>query len=178
MSKLVMCLATVAAVACLFLYTNSRKRPASTAQEPTSGDIESASITDSTAIVKDPIATPVSIESADKLSGAAPHKDWSREPAGEVVDKGIQWLASVQGADGGWGQDGGETVHARQDVKLESTSNDVANTSVSTLALLRAGHTPTKGEYKENVKKAVDYVLVHVEEAKDEGLGLATPSGT
>ena len=25
------------------------------------------------------------------------------------IEKGARWLASVQGADGGWGQDGGET---------------------------------------------------------------------
>src|SRR5438874_619226 len=31
------------------------------------------------------------------------------DPAAVAVDKGIKWLVSVQGSDGGWGQDGGET---------------------------------------------------------------------
>ena len=30
-----------------------------------------------------------------------------------AVEKGARWLASVQGADGGWGQDGGEASSAR-----------------------------------------------------------------
>jgi hypothetical protein len=32
-----------------------------------------------------------------------------------AVENGAKWLASVQGADGGWGQDGGNTfVHPNQ----------------------------------------------------------------
>jgi hypothetical protein len=42
----------------------------------------------------------------------------------------------VQGADGGWGQDGGETSYIRQSERLESNGNDVANTAVAALALI------------------------------------------
>ncbi len=56
-----------------------------------------------------------------------------------AVGKGAKWLASVQGADGGWGQDGGAASYVRQDERLESQGNDVANTAVAALALLRAG---------------------------------------
>ena len=31
-----------------------------------------------------------------------------------AVDRGAKWLVSVQGQDGGWGQDGGETSYVRQ----------------------------------------------------------------
>src|SRR5947207_5425602 len=64
------------------------------------------------------------------------------------VDKAIHWLVSVQGHDGGWGQDGGETSYVRTGEHLESNGNDVANTAVATLALIHAGHTPVKGAYR------------------------------
>jgi len=57
-----------------------------------------------------------------------------------AVEKGAKWLASVQSADGGWGQDGGATSNVRQTESLESNGNDVANTAVAALALLRAGN--------------------------------------
>src|SRR4030095_1946595 len=62
-------------------------------------------------------------------------------PAPEAIsiEKGAKWLAAVQGADGGWGQDGGETSYVRTGEHLESNGNDVANTAVATLALLPAG---------------------------------------
>ncbi len=64
-----------------------------------------------------------------------------------AVGKGAKWLASVQGADGGWGQDGGAASYVRQDERLESQGNDVANTAVAALALLRAGD-----QYRPNVE--------------------------
>src|SRR5687768_2022497 len=63
----------------------------------------------------------------------------ARAPVSTAVDKGARWLASVQGADGGWGQDGGEGSSARSGERLESSGNDVANTAVAALALLQAG---------------------------------------
>ena len=38
----------------------------------------------------------------------------------QAVQKGAKWLVSVQGNDGGWGQDGGETSYVRQGERLES----------------------------------------------------------
>ena len=63
----------------------------------------------------------------------------SPAPVSAAVDKGARWLASAQGADGGWGQDGGEASSARPGERLESSGNDVANTAVAALALLQAG---------------------------------------
>ena len=51
----------------------------------------------------------------------------------------MKWLVSVQGKDGGWGQDGGETSYVRQGERLESKGNDVANTAVAAEALLHTG---------------------------------------
>lgn len=84
-----------------------------------------------------------------------------------AVEKGARWLASVQGADGGWGQDGGEPSYVRRDVALETTGNDVANTAIAALALLRAGD-----KYRPNVERALEFILKRVEASPAEGLAI------
>src|SRR5438132_10909022 len=90
-----------------------------------------------------------------------------------AVDKGAKWLASVQGADGGWGQDGGETSYIRAAERLESNGNDVANTAVAALALLRAGK-----PYQPNVDRALDFILKRVESSSANGLEITDAKGT
>src|SRR6266446_9089677 len=75
-----------------------------------------------------------------------------------AVDRGAKWLVSVQGQDGGWGQDGGETSYVRQGEHLESTGNDIANTAVAAAALLHGGNTPTTGEQREALRRAVTFI--------------------
>src|SRR5215471_14538327 len=81
------------------------------------------------------------------------------DPVSIAVEKGMKWLVSVQGKDGGWGQDGGETSYVRQGERLESNGNDVANTAVAAEALLHAGNTPTRGVYRESLQRAVRFIL-------------------
>src|ERR1700724_2883161 len=95
-----------------------------------------------------------------------------RSPIDPAVAKGLKWLVSVQGKDGGWGQDGGETSYVRQGERLESNGNDVANTAVAAEALLHTGSTPTSGEYREAIQRAVGFILKHVEESPAEGLAV------
>ncbi|HYR85652.1 MAG TPA: prenyltransferase/squalene oxidase repeat-containing protein [Terriglobia bacterium] len=90
-----------------------------------------------------------------------------------AVDKGAKWLASVQGADGGWGQDGGETSYVRTSERLESNGNDVANTAVAALALLEAGK-----QYQPNVDRAIDFILRKVETSPADGLAITDAQGT
>jgi hypothetical protein len=90
-----------------------------------------------------------------------------------AVEKGAKWLASVQGADGGWGQDGGATSHVRQNERLESKGNDVANTAVAALALLRAGD-----QYRPNVERAVDFILKKIEASPNDGLSITDVNET
>lgn len=90
-----------------------------------------------------------------------------------AVDKGAKWLASVQGADGGWGQDGGASSHIRQNERLESQGNDVANTAVAALALLRAGD-----QYRPNVDRAVDFILKKIEASPADGLSITNVNQT
>jgi len=84
-----------------------------------------------------------------------------------AVERGARWLASVQGADGGWGQDGGDPSNVRQSVALESQGNDVANTALGALALLRAGD-----KYRTNIERAVDFILQRVEASPVNGLSI------
>src|SRR4051812_33974291 len=90
---------------------------------------------------------------------AAPNSPKIDTTTAPNVDKAIHWLVSVQGRDGGWGQDGGETSFVRTAERLESNGNDVANTAVATLALVHAGSTAVKGEYRTNVRRGVEFIL-------------------
>src|SRR5262245_6579200 len=94
------------------------------------------------------------------------------------VDKAVHWLVFVQGRDGGWGQDGGETSYVRSGERLETNGNDVANTAVATLALGHAGNTPVKGEYRANVRRGVEFILRSVEESPEEGLAVTRVTGS
>lgn len=94
-------------------------------------------------------------------------------PESSAIEKGARWLASVQGADGGWGQDGGETSYVRTGEHLESNGNDVANTAAAALALLQAG-----GKYRPNVERALGFILKNVEESPAAGLSITNRQGT
>ena len=94
-------------------------------------------------------------------------------PVSSAVDKGARWLASVQGADGGWGQDGGEATSARPGERLESGGNDVANTAVAALALLQAGR-----QYQPQVERALAFVLQRIEASPADGLAITDRQGT
>src|SRR5438309_2779906 len=105
--------------------------------------------------------------------GLSGEKDSAKkEPVDSAVAKGLKWLISVQGKDGGWGQDGGETSYVRTGERLESSGNDVANTAVAAAALVHAGNSPTTGEYHESVKRAVNFILSHVEASQANDLAV------
>jgi len=110
--------------------------------------------------------------------GLSAEKEQTNTPVTVAVDKGMKWLVSVQGKDGGWGQDGGETSYVRQGERLESNGNDVANTAVAAEALLHTGNTQLKGAYRENLQRAVAFILQHVEESPADGLEVTNLRGT
>jgi hypothetical protein len=73
----------------------------------------------------------------------------------------------------GWGQDGGETSYVRQGERLESNGNDIANTAVAAEALLHSGP-----EYREQLQRAVEFILQRAEQSPDEGLAVTNVTGT
>jgi len=109
---------------------------------------------------------------------AAVHASWRKVPLPAAADKGLAWLISVQGSDGGWGQDGGKTASVRKGVAMEHQGNDVANTALTALTLLRAGNTPKDGQYSDQLLAAIDFVLGQVESAPTKGLGITKRQGT
>jgi len=113
----------------------------------------------------------------DPKAKAPNSKESSNTPKSEAVfvsvEKGAKWLASVQGNDGGWGQDGGESSYVRQGEHLESSGNDIANTAVAVLALRRAGK-----EFQPNVERGLAFILARVEKSPADGLALTNMTGT
>lgn len=93
-------------------------------------------------------------------------------PTGNPVTRGLQWLASTQGPDGGWGQDGGATSHVRQGERLETNSNDVANTAAALLALTHGG---IKGP---QIRRGVEFLLTEIERSPEEGLAITNKQGS
>lgn len=89
-----------------------------------------------------------------------------------AVSRGVEWLVSVQGADGGWGQDGGATSHVRNGERLESNQNDAANTAVALLALTHSG------QHGSHVRRGVEFLLMQIERSPEEGLAITTLQGS
>jgi len=110
--------------------------------------------------------------------GGTLHESWKGVPIGDASEKGLKWLVSVQGKDGGWGQDGGNEGDNRKEVGLESTGNDLANTSLVCLAILRSGTTLKSGPYSEALRKGVEFVLKNIEAAPAEGITVTNRQGT
>jgi Squalene-hopene cyclase C-terminal domain/Prenyltransferase and squalene oxidase repeat len=102
-----------------------------------------------------------------------PEPNTAPAPVSTAVDKGARWLASVQAADGGWGQDGGEASSVRPGERLESSGNDVANTAVAALALLQAG-----SQYEPQVERALAFILQRIEASPADGLAITDRQGT
>ena len=74
----------------------------------------------------------------------------------KAANRGLEWLAKNQGKEGNW------------------DSKDLGLVSVGALAFLSDGHTPETGKYRDNVRRALDYVLLN---AKPSGLLNITGSG-
>jgi hypothetical protein len=120
------------------------------------------------AIAKDPSpAIP-----ADSGGASTPQKP--AKMAG-FVNKGITWLIAAQHSDGGWG--GGSHAN-QQDRDPHHAQTDPGTTAFTLLSLLRAGHTPSAGEYKDQVRRGLEYLITVVEKSPAEGPRITDISGT
>lgn len=85
--------------------------------------------------------------SASDLTVVSPRPPLITPQAERAIENGVRFLVNSQARDGSWRSNpvGG--------------GNPVSMTSLSGLALLASGSTPTEGPYAENVRRAVNYVL-------------------
>jgi hypothetical protein len=91
-----------------------------------------------------------------------------------AIKKGLEYLVKNQQEDGGWNQGGGWRTNLGGGGRVEGAKvedpSDIGNTCFALLALLRAGNTATEGEYKENVKKGLAFVIAKVDKADKDSL--------
>jgi hypothetical protein len=129
-----------------------------TAKEPHASDTAAASTTDD--------------KKPDAATAATPITPAKITP---FVNKGIAWLIAAQHPDGGWG--GGS--HAdQQNRDPQKVQTDPGTTAFTLLSLLRAGHTPSAGEYKDHVRRGLEYLITIVEKAPAEGPRITDIAGT
>ena len=70
----------------------------------------------------------------------------------QAVNLGLEWLASTQNADGSWSEFSRFKHQTR-------SYRQLAVSGLATLAFLSAGHTEKHGYYKDNVSKALQYIM-------------------
>lgn len=116
---------------------------------------------------------PAAVEKPDKtvseLDGTAQEQPdttvWAPavepKPLSENVIRGLSWLAEHQLEGGGFGQ-GEESTQMGAHLKHLKDKPNLADTCAAALALLRAGNTPTTGDYGPNILAAVRFVVSHV----------------
>jgi hypothetical protein len=97
------------------------------------------------------------------------------KPISNSAQKGLSYLVAQQHSDGGWGQGGGwrtgsATTQGRVEGENIPDPADLGNTCVALLALVRAGNTPEKGEYSQNVTRGARFVVERVEKTQNETL--------
>lgn len=98
------------------------------------------------------------------------------KPLSQQVLKGLDFLVKSQLPSGAWGQ-GEESAHMGQGLQLKDTPS-VADTSICTLALIRAGSTPKSGPHAAAIRKALDYLCAEIEESDSTSLFITKTRGT
>src|SRR5262245_30766843 len=83
----------------------------------------------------------------------------------ESIRRGLDWLVRTQHENGGWSQGEESPGMLNSMIYLKDKAN-VADTCIATLALMRAGSTPSQGEHARAVRRALDFLCVEVEKSE------------
>ena len=94
------------------------------------------------------------------------------KPLSVNVQKGLDWLANRQLANGAWGQ-GEESQHMGGGGALQAVAS-VADTAVATMALLRSGSSPREGPYATHINRAIAFICEQVEKSDADDLFVTT----
>ncbi len=90
-------------------------------------------------------------------------------------DKAFGWMVNAQNQDGGFAAG----THARQDVMdPHAAQSDPATTAMVSMALLRAGSTPTDGRFANVLQRTTEFLLKAVETSPEEALNVTGLTGT
>ncbi len=145
----------------LFFYFNSNHTPSNTFKD----DAPIINVNDGT-----PVKSIVR-----KSDSFDPMKDDHVKPLPTYLKKSMNWLAKAQARNGGYGSG----QHASQQIRDPRQVNvDPATTSFVGLALMRVGNTLQDGQYKGNLRKALNYMLKTVEGAPENNANITKQVGT
>ena len=115
----------------------------------------------------------------NSMMGIENTEDYAKHKTPEKVmtslEQGLAWMSEAQQKNGGWGAGS----HYRQrEMDPHAVDADPATTSMVGMALLRNGTTLDKGEYSQQLKKAVEYILGQVEESDPNSLNITKLQNT
>ncbi len=99
------------------------------------------------------------------------------KPLSAQAKKGLEWLVAHQSNNGGWSQ-GEESQNMGTGMENIKGIPNVADTCIATLALIRSGSTPSKGQYSQNILKALDFICSEIEKSDDKSLYVTDVKGT
>jgi hypothetical protein len=115
------------------------------------------------------------------LSASAEARVWAPavepKPLSKEVRKGLSWLAEHQLPNGGWGQ-GEESVQMGGSLDAYKDKGNVADTCIATLALIRAGSTPSSGDHQKQILKGLEFVMKEIEASDADSLKVTNIEGT
>jgi Squalene-hopene cyclase C-terminal domain/Prenyltransferase and squalene oxidase repeat len=86
------------------------------------------------------------------------------QPVSESIRRGLDWLVRTQHENGGWSQ-GEESAGMRSSMMYLRDKPNVADTCMATLALMRAGSTPSQGEHARAIRRALDFLSAELEKS-------------
>jgi hypothetical protein len=123
-----------------------------------------------------PAPAPADVKLLDAPRAMRPVMD-NPKPLTEKINLGLNWLASHQLEDGGWGQ-GEESTHMGEGMHELKGKSNVADTCAAALSFIRAGGSPKEGQWSTTLTRALEFVLKKIEAADDESLSITDVNGT
>ncbi len=111
----------------------------------------------------------------EESGGGGSIEYFTPEAAEKAVRGGISFVIRAQHPDGGWGSGS----HHRQDVMdPHAVQPDPATTSMVAMGLLRSGHSLTRGEYTQPMRRALTFLLNCVETSSQQSMTITSLTGT
>lgn len=104
------------------------------------------------------------------------HSDYKTSEKVQLsINRGLTWMVQSQNKQGGWGAGS----HAQQNITDPlAVSADPATTAMVAMAMLRSGTTLLKGEYATQLSKALNYLLLTIENSQASSHNITEQTGT